>query len=91
MLLARAMEYGDYLITPPCDLSPSGLWLLVPLSRRLVEEIECTGEDLPEDDELDEMDGLDEPSDGTEGYQSPADSGAPDWSPWMLLPSEVVR
>lgn len=57
MLLARAMEYGDYLITPPCDLSPSGLWLLVPLSRPLVEEIECAGEDLPEDDELDEMDG----------------------------------
>jgi hypothetical protein len=91
MLLAQAMECGDYLVTSASNLCPSGLWLLVPLDRTLAAAIEAAGEDLPEDDGLHEPDdGYDEPSDCTEGYQSPAASEAPSWQPWTFQPSEVA-
>ncbi|HQS18801.1 hypothetical protein [Reyranella sp.] len=61
-LLAQALESGRYLTTPADEECPSGVWLLVPLDRRLVEILDLAGDargDL-EDDER-EQDQDDEP------------------------------
>lgn len=62
-LLAQALASGRYLRTPADEQCPSGVWLLVPLDRRLVEILDLAGQALVdlEDDERG-SDGDDEPT-----------------------------
>lgn len=52
-LLAQAMATGHYLRTPADEQCPSGVWMLVPLDRRLVRILDMAGQALAdlEDDE----------------------------------------
>lgn len=66
-LLAQALEDGHYLTTPADAQCPSGVWLLVPLDRRLVQILDLAGQqhaDL-EDDEREHDVADEEPSLGS--------------------------
>lgn len=66
-VLAQALAAGHYLKTPADEQCPSGVWLLVPLDRRLVEILDLAGEqhaDL-EDDEREPDVADEEPSLGS--------------------------
>lgn len=43
-LLAQALASGHYLRTPADEECPAGLWVLVPLDRRLVQILDMAGE-----------------------------------------------
>ena len=63
-LLAQALASGHYLKTPADEQCPAGLWMLVPLDRRLVQILDLAGEqhaDLEPNGDL-EPDRDDEPS-----------------------------
>lgn len=62
-LLAQAMASGHYLKTPADEQCPAGVWMLVPLDRRLVQILDMAGEqdaDLEDDEREPDVD--DEPS-----------------------------
>lgn len=65
-LLAQALASGHYLKTPADEQCPAGLWMLVPLDRRLVQILELAGAeraDLEGDEREADVD--DEPSLGS--------------------------
>ena len=43
-LLAQALASGHYLKTPADEQCPAGVWMLVPLDRRLVQILDLAGE-----------------------------------------------
>lgn len=124
-LLAQALEVGHYLKTPADQQCPAGVWMLVPLDRRLVQMLELAGQafaDL-EDDERESDVADDEPSLGSSsshldqeewsagetgiimddieldraddepgepGEGETLSSWAPDWRPWVFLPSDEI-
>ncbi len=65
-LLAKALDAGHYLRTPADERCPAGVWMLVPLDRRLVRILELAGQacaDLEDDEREPDVDG--EPSLGS--------------------------
>ncbi|OYZ90429.1 MAG: hypothetical protein B7Y08_29935 [Rhodospirillales bacterium 24-66-33] len=67
-LLAKALDAGHYLRTPADERCPAGVWMLVPLDRRLVRILELAGQacaDLEDDEREPDVDG--EPSLGSSG------------------------
>lgn len=62
-LLAQALASGHYLRTPADEQCPAGLWMLVPLDRRLTRILELAGQawaDLEDDEREPDVD--EEPS-----------------------------
>lgn len=62
-LLAQALASGHYLKTPADEQCPAGVWMLVPLDRRLLRILDLAGEqhaDLEDDEREPDVD--DEPS-----------------------------
>lgn len=65
-LLAQALEAGHYVRTPADEECPTGVWMLVPLDRRLVQILDLAGAehaDLEDDEREPDVDG--EPSLGS--------------------------
>ncbi len=66
-LLAQALASGHYFKTPADEQCPSGVWMLVPLDRRLVQILDLAGADQSdlEDDEREADVADEEPSLGS--------------------------
>ncbi|WP_295135717.1 hypothetical protein [uncultured Reyranella sp.] len=65
-LLAQALASGHYVKTPADEQCPAGVWMLVPLDRRLVRILEMADQaraDLEDDEREPDLD--DEPSLGS--------------------------
>lgn len=81
-LLAQALESGHYLRAPADEECPSGVWLLVPLDRQLVQILDLAGAERADlEGEEREADDDDEPTVGGPHMMATPDGPAE----WMSL------